>query len=106
MKRQQLDIIDNFLKDFGLRRGDAVADGLALVGSRLTGSRLDGVDEEVITSLSNEIVRFRQKKPGNLLPSQSGTWQLSSETNRKIVEDKISSILSLNLEPEARKIIL
>jgi len=83
-------------------------DGLALVGNRITGNRLDGLDEEVLSSISNEILRYREQKLLQILktPKTSGTWQLSSETNRKIIEEQLSSIMSLKLEPEARRVML
>lgn len=56
------------MKDFGNQhpRASFVAssneEGLALVGNRITGNRLDGLDEEVLSSISNEILRFREQK--------------------------------------------
>ena len=74
-----MDIIDNFLKDFGMAGGNQGQNqsnrgfgphSLALVGNRITSTKLSDLDDEVLSTISNEILRFNsshKKKRKNIL---------------------------------------
>lgn len=67
LKQQQMDIIDSFLKEYGLinpsfnigGRSSQHA-GLSLIGSRI--QKLSDLDDEVLCTISNEILRFNSSK--------------------------------------------
>ena len=74
-----MDIIDSFLKDFGIVGGIQGQNqgnrgfgphSLALVGNRITSTKLSDLDDEVLSTISNEILRFNsshKKKRKNIL---------------------------------------
>lgn len=65
-----MDIIDNFLREYGLvnpsfssaTTKNLGAHGLALIGSRISASKLSELDDEVLSTISNEILRFNSTK--------------------------------------------
>jgi hypothetical protein len=71
LKQQQMDIIDSFLKEYGLINPSfniggrsTQQTGLSLIGSRI--QKLSDLDDEVLSTISNEILRFnssKKKKP-------------------------------------------
>lgn len=137
-----MDIIDNFLKEFGIMNpanagqlpGVASGNDLTLVGSKISPSKLPDFDDDALSSISNEILRFQSnkkdakrsslddkretsgKKSDSMTPTfkaslfgspaAQGKWQLCSQTNQMILKQQLESIMSLNLDASARKLIL
>jgi hypothetical protein len=68
LKQQQMDIIDAFLKEYGLinpqfnfgSKPGQPPSGLALFGSRI--QKLSELDDEVLSTISKEILRFNSSK--------------------------------------------
>lgn len=70
-----MDIIDNFMKEFGLfnpnSNNNALtningSNNLSLVGNKITPTKFPDLDDEVLSTISNEILRFKSHKKDHL----------------------------------------
>lgn len=100
--------------------------GLKLVGSKIEAGSI--LDEQAISNISQEILKFQSgkklkrkasaspdkkvkkvpspKKEPHTPPIATPVWQLSSQTNKLLIDQQIGSILSLELRAEERKALL
>lgn len=83
-------IIDNFLKEFGIMNpansvtaipGVTAANDLTLIGSKISPSKLNGFDDDALSSISNEILRFQSNKKDAKKGSQDMKDQSGQKSN-------------------------
>ena len=72
----QKEVIDNFLKEFGLSQNASISsklfNNLSLIGNKINNNQLSEINDEVLSTISNELIRHKKKKQKRHIKKKQG----------------------------------